>query len=290
MMLNGVQSPNRGRLLSIEELRSWRTPAARAGAAPASGIRLTTAKTPTTGVAAREGTTEKLVGTKERQERERNALRRAILDAARELFVAEGFTNISMRKIADRIEYSAAAIYGYFPSKDHIFFALADEGFGILCNKAWPEPEEAGGLEGLREALLRFVEFSQEQPEYFALMFLDRSVPRIRDHYQRFPLLIEAKRRMTMMVQKAVDRGELPASYDATVVCRLLMSCAHGAAVAGVSGRLGPGEDVKAMAGDVISLAIAGLRTGTVSLSFQPAHDAWACAGVGEDTADAVGQ
>ena len=45
--------------------------------------------------------------------------------------------------------------------------------------------------------LLRFVDFSQEQPEYFALMFVDRSVPRIRDHYQRFPLLIEAKRRMT---------------------------------------------------------------------------------------------
>lgn len=247
------------------------------------GIRITAAK-------AREGTTEKLVGTKERQERERNALRRAILDAARELFVAEGFTNISMRKIADRIEYSAAAIYGYFPSKDHIYFALADEGFGILCNKAWPEPDEPGSLEGLREALIRFVEFSQEQPEYFALMFLDRSVPRIRDHYARFPLLIEAKRRMTTMVQKAIDRGELPAEYDASVVCRLLMSCAHGAAVASVSGRLGPGEDVKAMAGDLITLVIAGLRTGTVALTFRPSHDAWACGGTGADTADAVGQ
>jgi AcrR family transcriptional regulator len=283
MMLNGVQSPNRGRLLSIEELRSWRTPAAQAGAAPAAGIRVTTAK-------AQEGTTQKLVGTKERQERERNALRRAILDAARELFVAEGFTNISMRKIADRIEYSAAAIYGYFPSKDHIYFALADEGFGILCNKAWPEADEPTSLDGLRDALIRFVEFSQEQPEYFALMFLDRSVPQIRDHYARFPLLIEAKRRMTMMVQKAIDRGELPAGNDARVVCRLLMSCAHGASVASVSGRLAPGEDVKALAGDLIALAIAGLRTGTVPLTFRPAHDAWACAGSGVDTADAVGQ
>jgi AcrR family transcriptional regulator len=233
------------------------------------------------------------VGTKERQERERNALRRAILDAARELFVAEGFSNVSMRKIADRIEYSAAAIYGYFPSKDHIFFALADEGFGILCNRAWPEPEptETGSLDALRQTLVRFVEFSQEQPEYFALMFVDRSVPRIRDHYQRFPLLIEAKRRMTALVQGGIDSGELPAHYDANVVCRLLMSCAGGPAIAGVCGRLGPGEDVKAMATDLIDLTLAGLRTGTVKLSFKPAHDDFACAMLGEsDEPAASGQ
>src|SRR5918995_1571884 len=69
------------------------------------------------------------MGIKERQERDREAVRRAILDAARELFVAEGFQNVSIRKIAERIEYSPAAIYSYFPSKDDIFFALAEEGF-----------------------------------------------------------------------------------------------------------------------------------------------------------------
>ena len=70
------------------------------------------------------------MGIKERQERDREAVRRSILDAARELFVAEGFQNVSIRKIAERIEYSPAAIYGYFPSKDDIFFALAEEVFG----------------------------------------------------------------------------------------------------------------------------------------------------------------
>src|SRR4249920_3695592 len=74
------------------------------------------------------------MGIKERQHRDREAVRRAILDAARELFVAEGFQNVSIRKIAERIEYSPAAIYGYFPSKDDIFFALAEEGFRLLCD------------------------------------------------------------------------------------------------------------------------------------------------------------
>ena len=74
------------------------------------------------------------MGIKERQERDREAVRRAILDAARDLFVDEGYGNVSIRKIAERIEYSPAAIYGYFPSKDDIFFALADEGFWLLGN------------------------------------------------------------------------------------------------------------------------------------------------------------
>ena len=72
------------------------------------------------------------MGVKERQEREREAVSRAILDAARDLFVAEGYHNVSIRKIAERIEYSPAAIYSYFPSKDDIFFALAEEGFRLL--------------------------------------------------------------------------------------------------------------------------------------------------------------
>ena len=72
------------------------------------------------------------MGVKERQEPAAEAVARAILDAARELFVADGYQNVSIRKIAERIEYSPAAIYSYFPSKDDIFFALAEEGFRIL--------------------------------------------------------------------------------------------------------------------------------------------------------------
>ena len=69
------------------------------------------------------------MGIKERQDRDRAAVRDAILHAARELFVTEGYRPVSMRRIAERIEYSPAAIYGYFTSKDEIFFALAEEGF-----------------------------------------------------------------------------------------------------------------------------------------------------------------
>src|SRR6202158_5057046 len=118
------------------------------------------------------------MGIKERQERDREAVRRSILDAARELFVAEGFQNVSIRKIAERIEYSPAAIYGYFPSKDDIFFALAEEGFRLLGDSAAvgsaPTLQSAPPLDRVRAIFRRLYEFSRDQPQYFALMFLER--------------------------------------------------------------------------------------------------------------------
>src|SRR5436190_20126066 len=119
------------------------------------------------------------MGIRERQERDREAVRRAILDAARDLFVSEGYANVSIRKIAERIEYSPAAIYSYFPSKDDIFFALAEEGFRLLFTSREPGVERADPLDEVRSMFVHYFEFSKAHPEYFALMFLDRSVPRI---------------------------------------------------------------------------------------------------------------
>src|SRR4051794_5324636 len=114
------------------------------------------------------------MGIKERHERDREAVSRAILDAARELFVTEGYQNVSIRKIAERIEYSPAAIYGYFPCKDDIFFALAEEGFRLLGHPEDPDAERLQRLEPLdrlREAFWHVYEFGRKHPQYFSLMF-----------------------------------------------------------------------------------------------------------------------
>jgi len=132
------------------------------------------------------------LGVKERQEREREAVARAILDAARELFVAEGYQNVSIRKVAEKIEYSPAAIYGYFESKDDIFLALAEEGFRMLFAPGREAPA-VDPIEKIRAGFWRLYEFSKEHPEYYALMFLDRSVPPIRKDWQRFGFVHEMK-------------------------------------------------------------------------------------------------
>jgi AcrR family transcriptional regulator len=205
------------------------------------------------------------MGIKERQERDREAVRRAILDAARELFVAEGFQHVSIRKIAERIEYSPAAIYGYFPSKDDIFFALAEEGLRLLGDPDAvhdvPRFKDAPPLERVRAVFWRLYEFSREQPQYFALIFVDRSVPRISREYERFAFAHERKQHIVETLQACVDAGELPAGLNTAVAMRALMVGVVGVAVLQLSDRLGPGEDADLLAADVLNLTLAGLST-----------------------------
>src|SRR5262245_39578204 len=149
------------------------------------------------------------MGIKERQERDREVVRRSILDAARELFVAEGYQNVSIRKIAERIEYSPAAIYSYFPSKDDIFFALAEEGFRLLGGPRSNEHHAAlhalTPFERVRAIFWHFYEFSRQHPQYFALMFVDRSVPRISREYERFAFARELKANILAEIGECIE-------------------------------------------------------------------------------------
>src|SRR6476646_100799 len=160
------------------------------------------------------------MGIKERQERDREAVRRSILDAARDLFVSEGYRNVSIRKIAEKIEYSPAAIYGYFPSKDDIFYALAEEGFHLLhvADGGAALNERLAALEPIervRQIFWGLYEFSRRHPQYFELMFVDRSVPRISQAYERFAFAREMKAHLVAQIQACIDAGALPSHLNA---------------------------------------------------------------------------
>ena len=205
-----------------------------------------------------------LLGVKERQEREREAVARSILDAARDLFVAEGYLNVSIRKIADRIEYSPAAIYSYFPSKDDIFFALAEEGFRLLFSSAELDGDAGpDGLNAVRAPFWHLYQFSRQHPEYFALMFVDRSVPRISKNWERFSFVGTIKGQIAKVIQSAVDAGHLPQGTNPHAVMRVLMVSALGASVMQLCGRMEPGEDPDALARAALEATLAGLRHGS---------------------------
>lgn len=204
------------------------------------------------------------MGIKERQERDKESLRRAILDAARDLFIKEGYQNVSMRKIAERIEYSPAALYSYFPSKDDIFFALAEEGFRLLYDErdAYTALEALPPLERIRAIFLRFYQFSVDHPEYFGLMFVDRSVPRISREYERFSFAREIKAYLIEQVQQCITAGLLPPATPPTVAFRVLTTGVLGVAVLRLSDRLTPFENADELAQDVLDVTIAGLQSG----------------------------
>ena len=192
------------------------------------------------------------MGIKERQERDREAVRRAILDAARELFVNEGYQNVSIRKIAERIEYSPAAIYGYFPSKDDIFFALAEEGFRLLGdgleNPACADRLTAGApLERVRSMFRRFYEFSRE--------------------YERFAFAREMRARLIAQIDACVHAGIFPATVEPTAACRLITMGLLGVAVMRLSDRLVGTDNADQLAADVLNVMLAGLQAGATLTS-----------------------
>lgn len=199
------------------------------------------------------------MGIKERQERERHALRASILTAARDLFVSEGYRNVTMRKIADRIEYSPAAIYSYFPSKDDIFFALAEEGFRLLAEQF--DAAVAGiddPLERLRRGLLGFYRFSTDYPGYFELMFTDRSVPSLNQDFHRFEFFQERLGRAEGDVRACIERGQFSAGLDPAAALHVLWAAMLGPATIRLGQRLAPGEDADALAQDVLESVLGG--------------------------------
>jgi len=212
------------------------------------------------------------MGVKERQERDREELRARILDAARELFVAEGYRNVSIRKIAEKVEYSPAALYSYFASKDDVFFALAEEGFHKLFEFTNdPAVMTSDPLTAIRHGFLRYYQFSRAHPEYFELMFVDRSVPKISHEWERFAYVEQMIDEVRGVIKRGIDAGLFPSDTDSDVAFHILWAAVHGAATIAVCDRLAPDENPDALARDTLEAAIAGLRAG-IRTTFTPSE------------------
>lgn len=111
----------------------------------------------------------------DRKERQRLELRKMILDASMKLFIEQGYDNVTIRKIADIIEYSPTTVYLYFKDKDEIFYHLHEQGFAILT-------EINQNLAGIDNPLTRlhkmgdnYLKFGVDNPEYYDIMFIQRA-------------------------------------------------------------------------------------------------------------------
>ena len=115
------------------------------------------------------------MGTKERRAREKEQLRRQILVAARELFVNEGYENVSMRKIANKIEYSPTTIYLYFKDKADLLDSVCKETLLNLLNTLERLKKDISDpVEALRESGKAYVEFGLKYPQDYKLTFVIR--------------------------------------------------------------------------------------------------------------------
>ncbi len=113
------------------------------------------------------------MGVQERRAREKKELRQEILDAARDLFVREGFENVSMRKIAEKIEYSPTTIYLYFKDKADLLDCICEETFARLVRKQ-NAIDQAGGdpIDRLKKGLRAYIEFGLKYPNHYKVALM----------------------------------------------------------------------------------------------------------------------
>ena len=112
------------------------------------------------------------MGIAERRAREKDELRHKILQAAVELILQNGFDAVTMRAIADRIEYSASTIYLYFKNKTEIMAAICTDTFETLIERL--EEIERRGLAPLDQFVAGvrcYIEFGLEHPHQYQLVF-----------------------------------------------------------------------------------------------------------------------
>jgi AcrR family transcriptional regulator len=110
-----------------------------------------------------------------RRRKHKEELRRVILDAAREIFVREGYESFSMRKLAKKIEYSPGSLYLHFKNKENLFECLVEDSFARLLKtltNLQNGRERQDPVEELKRGLQAYVEFGLRNPNDYRFVFM----------------------------------------------------------------------------------------------------------------------
>lgn len=182
----------------------------------------------------KEAVGSKLKPTATRREREREARRQLILDAAKYIFAERGFLNATMEEIAERCELAVGTLYRYFQSKEELYVSLLFEAMEMY-REAIESARNNGSPpnEQLRVVWRFFYDFYRDQPEYYrAFMFLHNEG--LRDMISP-EVIREINRRAGMnfrlvseIVQAGMDAGIYRPDLDARGVVDVLWSLLMG--------------------------------------------------------------
>jgi AcrR family transcriptional regulator len=170
------------------------------------------------------------MGIAERKVRERTERKRHIVETARTIAEAEGWGAVTIRRLAQEIEFSQPVLYSHFQNRDAIVAAVALDGFRAFA-EAMREAIQAGepGEAALRVALA-YLAFARQRPAVYAAMF---SLP-TELHFAKadtMPELHEAFASLTAVV---------PSDRDTETVTETFWATLHGLAELDRNGRVRP--------------------------------------------------
>jgi AcrR family transcriptional regulator len=264
---SSVQTPPApGELAAGDPAARDRDPAAREPASDAPAERGPAGREPAKGDPAK--------GEPRREPRREGDLRTAVLDAARQLLVREGYRDLSMRDVARAVGCSVSSIYLYFAGKDALVHALMDEGFERWHRRmrevAGAEPTPAARLEAVCRA---YVEFGLANPEFYEIMYMfhsDRMARYPRELFRRARRNLEELGALAAAYAESVgapagEAGGGPAADgpDAQVRATALWATLHGIVSTIIADRLDRRLDRARYVEGAIRYALAGVRGAT---------------------------
>lgn len=125
----------------------------------------------------RETRTERVRrASQQRRTQQKEELRQAILQAAGDLFLEQGYEAFSLRQVAEYLGYSPTTIYLYFESKDALLFAVADDAYRLFCEaemRAFMSTDDP--IERLIAIGRAYIDFGLTHPTAYKLIFAQRT-------------------------------------------------------------------------------------------------------------------
>jgi AcrR family transcriptional regulator len=202
------------------------------------------------------------MGLREKRKRYRQEFRGEILNAARDIFIDDGYEKFSMRKLAEKIDYSPTTIYHYFKNKDDLLFAICEEvAEQFLARMRYIRSVQHKPDEALRQAMLYLVEFAFDNPNQYKVFFLTR--PNIYGTQEEFMKRESMARNSYFefreMVHACIESGALRA-LDVDVLTQVLATAPHGLIAMTLYRNSFPWADRKVLATTLVDGLLGGLR------------------------------
>ena len=167
------------------------------------------------------------MGITSRKEREKMEMRKRILDAALHLFRERGYDGVSIRNIAEVIEYSPATIYLYYKDKSEIFFALQFEAAAVKRDHLLPVADVESPWDRLIEFGRRYIDFGMKHPDLYDLLFITRTPMESIENQECWKLGVASHSFFVETVQACVD-ARFFKSTDTETIAYTLWCHAHG--------------------------------------------------------------
>lgn len=171
-------------------------------------------------------------------ERRRQRVRTAILDAAERVFSKEGEAGLSIRRLADEIDYSPAAIYKYFGSKEELLDELKESFFERLMSTVDRAALTTLPFEArVRQCFAKYVETAIARPYHYAAAFASAADPSASvngtDCWEDFEKSHKGQAFMIVvgLVREGQEIGVFDTSFDPYVAAKSLWASMHGVAL-----------------------------------------------------------